>query len=364
VAGARARFEVLILGAGPAGAALAVALAHRGRRVGLLDRGARPQRVVGESLSAVGRVALGELGLWQAFLEEGHRPSYLVRSLWGSDVPFEKPAIANRYGPDWHVDRARFDGWLADQAVARGARLWRGARVNGVARDGRGWRVQADLDGGAIELCTDQLVDATGRSAWLGRRLGARRTALDNLVGVARWFQRHDDEPAILIEAGPDGWWYSGPAPGGQLVAVWMTDGNSAAARASDPTVWSRCLAAAPRTQARLAGAVAMGRAYVSAASPAITGWDPAIPWLPVGDAAVSFDPVSADGLCFALRSALEAAWVLGEARAGGTAREAYRAGVAAVLAKHLERRQHLYAGERRWPDAPFWNRARGALPP
>lgn len=86
------------------------------------------------------------------------------------------------------------------------------------------------------------------------------------------------------------------------------------------------------------------------------------MPFLPVGDAAAAFDPVSGSGLCFAFRSALEAAHVLHDAHSGRADLFAsYQAGVRSVFDAHLRRRLELYREERRFPAAAFWLELQGS---
>jgi 2-polyprenyl-6-methoxyphenol hydroxylase-like FAD-dependent oxidoreductase len=351
-------YDAVIVGAGPAGAALALGLCNRGWAVALLDARPAAERTVGECLHGVAQGALRELGLWDAFRRQGHRSGYLVRSVWDSEKVHEKASLRHRYGPDWHLDRARFDEWLITSARQAGAVLLRPARIGQLERTkARQWRLTAAVAGGEERVLRSRyLVDATGRSAWLSRKLGAARTTVDPLVGIARWFHKPADEPVMLIETAEEGWWYSAPAPRNELVMVWMTDAKGKHAQAARDQVWEKCLAWAPLTRDRAAGARARGRALVRVAGPSITDWNPRDPWLPIGDAAAAFDPVSGDGLCFALRSALEAAWVLEEAARGDPGvLEAYREGTHRVFARHLEARGHLYQSQRRWPGSRFW---------
>jgi flavin-dependent dehydrogenase len=356
------RFDVLVIGAGPSGAALAQALRRRSFEVALLDVGRQPERRVGESLHAVGRRLLDELGLGDRFERQGHRPSYLLRSSWGGEGRIsERRAIDHRLGPSWHVDRARFDAWLADEARRAGAELLRPARVERVTRDGPcGWRVHAVVGARSFEIDARFLIDATGRTAWLARRLGAVRRSADRLVGIARWFVPADVEPFMLVEATESGWWYTAPTPDNELVALLVTDASLDAAESARSDRWEREIVRARSTQARVGPSRSIGRPHVSLAAPAVTEWDTSQSWLPVGDAAVAFDPISGDGLCFALRSALEAAWVLDARRAGSrNALAAYRNGVQDVYEHHLKRRAVLYRAEPRWPSSPFWSRWR-----
>jgi 2-polyprenyl-6-methoxyphenol hydroxylase-like FAD-dependent oxidoreductase len=164
------------------------------------------------------------------------------------------------------------------------------------------------------------------------------------------------------VESTPNGWWYSAPAPERGAVALWLTDADEPTARAQRVEVWESCLKAAPHTRARLAELAPTGSVRSFAATPSATNWAPADDWLPVGDAAIAFDPISGNGLAFALRSALEASVVFGAARGGCFEWfERYRAGVRDVYIQHLTRRAELYATVRRWPGSRFWARQRGA---
>ena len=82
--------------------------------------------------------------------------------------------------------------------------------------------------------------------------------------------------------------------------------------------------------------------------------------WLAVGDAALSFDPLSSQGLLNALFTGLAAA-VAAEAHLEGDAdampgHARALAGIQAAYERHLGL---YYAQEDRWPDRPFWQRRR-----
>jgi flavin-dependent dehydrogenase len=75
--------------------------------------------------------------------------------------------------------------------------------------------------------------------------------------------------------------------------------------------------------------------------------------WLAIGDASLSFDPLSSQGLFHALYTGLRGA----QAVLAGTsdALGAYAARIAAVRRRYREHRAIVYALEDRWPTAPFW---------
>ncbi len=166
--------------------------------------------------------------------------------------------------------------------------------------------------------------------------------------------------PELVVEAVRDGWWYTAALPGGRRVVVCLTDPDIASALGLRTLEgWTRALAET-RHMAALAsppdaGLVprvwpAGGRRLAGPAPPGM---------LCAGDAAASFDPVSAAGVPRALRSGLFAAYAAADlllrGDVSGVARfqavlGSERAGYERGLAAH-------YGLERRWPQSPFWRR-------
>src|SRR2546427_9154004 len=111
--------DVLVVGAGPAGAAVAAQLAGH-CRVALVGRAVQAGRAIGETLPAAARVILSDLGVWDAFAAQGHRPAWSRRSLWGSSEVIFQDALFDPHGAVWHLDRKRFDAMLLEAARSRG----------------------------------------------------------------------------------------------------------------------------------------------------------------------------------------------------------------------------------------------------
>ena len=137
--------DVVVVGAGPAGAATALMLAPFHRTL-LLDRAGPAQQApvvarIGESLPAAARRLLQDMALWTEFQNQGHAPCYAARSHWGGPAAVAADSVRDPDGPGWHLDRARFDAWLRRQAGARGAALVAPARAVGLAPTADGWRL-------------------------------------------------------------------------------------------------------------------------------------------------------------------------------------------------------------------------------
>lgn len=356
--------EVLVVGAGPAGAATALNLAPF-RRVALVERREEATERIGESLSPAARRLLADMGLLESFLAEGHQPWHANRSVWGGPEPQETDFLRGPDGHGWHLDRARFEGWLRDAARRRGAALLCPATLAGAEHDGRRWRVLLETPAGPSQVTADLLVDAGGRAAPLARRLGGRVRAFDRLV--CAWLYGRDTGAAerglTYVEAVKDGWWYTSPLPGGRRVLAFHTDADLACAR----VVRRRAGLLESAGAAKELSALLDGAAFVPETECRVTAAHGAAlepcageGWLTAGDAALSFDPLSSQGLFHALFSGLMAAeaadrYLRGEAHGFAEYRQAMH-NIGSAYRRHLA---FYYAAEARWPEAPFWQRRR-----
>lgn len=80
------------------------------------------------------------------------------------------------------------------------------------------------------------------------------------------------------------------------------------------------------------------------------------------GDAASALDPLGANGLASALWSGIQAAQsIVGLLTQDSAAAQRYERQFLEGIASHLATQQVMYASERRFSDAPFWQRRSGA---
>jgi 2-polyprenyl-6-methoxyphenol hydroxylase-like FAD-dependent oxidoreductase len=346
------RVDVAVVGAGPAGAATAALLAERGCRVSLLHAGPPGEPPLGESLSAAAKPLLTHLGVWERFCEGPHRPVHERASAWGGEL-VEYSAIFDPHGPAWLIDRDAFHELLRERSREAGARVL-DARVTGcraLERD-LGWRL--DLAGGAV-LDADVVVDATGRSCWLTKTVGGRCQTYDRMAALVTRLvpAAPPGGPPVLVEATPGGWWYSALIPSGVLVVLFVTEATAALDQVA--TAWHEALAGAPHTRTRLDGARSIGPPEVRPVTVHRAVF-PAATCVPVGDAALGLDPLSAAGLRTGLESAHEAAVAVTAALDGDRpATSAYARWVGRMFDGHLAERMRYYDLETRWPAAPFW---------
>jgi flavin-dependent dehydrogenase len=362
-------FDVAVVGGGPAGSATARLLAQRGCRVALIERTRFTLPRVGESLPPAVQPLLVQLGVWQDFLALQPLPSYGTRSLWGSAEPEIHSHLTSRWGCGWHVDRLAFDRMLAQAAQKAGAVLRCGTPVGRCSLEAEGWTVELrehcknDSARRFSKLRASVLIDATGRGCHLARSLAAQPLLFDHLVGIAMRFD-HDhisDEGYVMVEAVPEGWWYSAPLPSGDLMLMLMTDSDLCRrAELASRSAWMAGLRRTRASHARVKGAPSMRKpAVFCAISQRLRRADSKLPWLAVGDASLAVDPISGSGVIRGLRSAragAETALVLlngGESDPIGE----YESGRDRDCTEFLYERALYYGLECRWRESDFWAR-------
>ncbi|MFE7486342.1 tryptophan 7-halogenase [Kitasatospora sp. NPDC057541] len=370
-------YDVVVVGGGPAGAAAALALAGRGRGVLLADAPGGPP-AIGEALPAAARMLLRDLGAAGTVPGDGHLPCYGNRSVWGSAAPASVDSIRDPHGPGWHLDRPLFDRRLREAAASAGAEV-RTATARPVRRHPDGTWTLALHGGagpGAVVRCR-WLVDATGRRAAVATTHGARRLVGDRLVALHLVLGPGDGvatDSTTLVEAGPDGWWYSAPLPGGRLLLAFFTDGDLPAARGGAEAFRHRLAVTGP-TAARAAGhrfpSCASSRSSASLAAPVRAPAHTARldrvhgeGWTAAGDAAAAFDPLSSQGILTALWTGRAAGLAVDAALAGDPyALDRYATAVTGVVIAYRRNHAAHYGLERRWPARPFWRRRHPSAP-
>jgi flavin-dependent dehydrogenase len=361
------RFDVAVIGGGPTGTAAAIALSRTGRSVTVLERSHYDYARIGEVLPPAARLPLIELGVWDRFMAEGHAPSPGILSAWGQDEPYENHFIFNPYGHGWHLDRRCLDAMLALAAEEAGASVCRGARVTRLTASSRRWQVEFTTKSERNHLQASFLVYATGRACLLARWQGAKRIFHDRLIGLVGFYSarsaRSKRNYQTLIEAAEDGWWYSAWLPDSRLVVAYMTDADLIP-KGSVPVseYWQSRLEHAPHTRFRTNGCVPeAGLRSVAANSyrmDRVTGNN----WLAAGDAALSFDPLSSQGIYRALKSGLLAARAIDNCLLGGqTALGEYARRTQRSFDKYLSMRTIIYSQEQRWSSSAFWQRRQNA---
>jgi flavin-dependent dehydrogenase len=160
------RFDALVLGGGPGGAATALLLARTGWSVAVIERKQFPRRkVCGEYLSATNLPLLDHLGVRAAFREQAGPPVRRVGLFAGdTTVTTELPRPRGVAGWGRALSRERLDTLLLEQARQAGAVVlqpWTAESLQ-VAHNGCRCTARCLRTGAALELFGDIVVAAHG----------------------------------------------------------------------------------------------------------------------------------------------------------------------------------------------------------
>jgi flavin-dependent dehydrogenase len=367
-----AEADVVVAGAGPAGATVAALLAQLGYRVVILERENFPRYHIGESLTPAIDPLLSFLGLGERIAEAGfmrmpghtfhwsgsERTSYFGESPDGDILGFQ-------------VWRARFDRLLLDRARELGVLAFTGHAVTGILRDRNpqvnGVRFRGlDQSSGAVRARLT--VDATGGAGILARRLGARLAdSPPRSLAIWGYWAGAGDPPGrdainTFVESFPDGWiWTVRVRPDLRNVTV-MVDldaAQPALKRLGRRRFYLEQIAATVATRGFLERAHLATQLRSCESSwyrAARIGGDG---WLAAGDATTWIDPLTSQGVRKAIASGMTAAVV-----ANTLLREPAQAEVARAYGLAEEERSYAFfrdsavrslIAESRWPDRPFW---------
>jgi flavin-dependent dehydrogenase len=356
--------DVAIAGGGPGGSATALSLrAHApALSVALIEASHYEAPRLGETLPPPVQPILEHLGVWETFQQQNHRQVHGTAASWGSAALLDNDFIYMPANIGWHLDRTAFDSMLAEEASRRGATLLVDARVRDARRVGNEWRLTLSTGG---TLTARFIVDATGGSAALARGCGARFVEVDNLVGIAAFFESSNGDPRTLVEAFEDGWWYTAGLPDGLRLVACMTDADLARRmRLHEAQEWQRKLAAAPNVGAMARHSKPCSSLVIRSSSSRRLDPPAGDYWLAAGDSASRFDPLSSQGIAKALRSGVFASYAIGDLLTRGehSGMDRYRRYVRDEFESYAKVRTAYYREEQRWPASEFWRRRHSAV--
>ncbi|MEA2139315.1 MAG: hypothetical protein QOG56_2465 [Solirubrobacteraceae bacterium] len=351
--------EVCVVGAGPAGAALATRLAQLGHDVAIVEQHPVPRPHVGESLSAGIWPLLELVGVGDLVAQAAFTTTTTARVRWRDE---HERRVRSPAGLT--VDRGAFDAILLRRAHDAGARTLGPLRARRPVRIDEGW----ELTVGDRVLCARLLADASGRRRLLGGRCVP--TAPRTLALHAVWHGGPPPEGAqTRVEALADGWLWGAHLPGGGFRAMAFVDPQTLLATGRDARgLYHRLLAQSSLFAELPAVGARAGRVHACAATS--YGVPSAIDEssVKVGEAAFAIDPLSSSGVQTAIQSALAAAACVHSILAPDGDRRAaldyYGEYQRHAVADHAATAARLYAEHEPHADAAFWRRRSAAHAP
>ncbi len=369
---------VVIVGAGPVGAVAAHLLMQRGFYVQLIHRanskGGENSFKAGETLPPVANGLLRHLGLYELLEQAGHIKCPGNQSAFGSADLVDFDFIFTANGLGWHLDRRSFERQLLDRAEAAGARILT-SKIQTAERQGDQWHLtlapSAAEDTSETLLKADYLVDASGISRFLLRQKNIPLEHHDKLGARIAIFKTDAEQRdhRTLTEADHDGWWYSSCAPSGVRLVMFFSDSDLPGFQACgtreaflerlEQTYYIKQKLASECADYRDLDAMSL---YSEPARSTIASQLQGEKWIAIGDAAMSFDPLSSQGLWVGFQSAnLAVQSIIDQAREGIPSCMEPNCGYVQwaknVYDDYLLQRKNYYGMEQRWRNNEFWRR-------
>ncbi|MCP5099834.1 MAG: geranylgeranyl reductase family protein [Chloroflexi bacterium] len=194
-------YDVVIVGAGPAGSTAATYLAQQGIQVALLDKAYFPrEKTCGDGLTPRAIAILEELGLLNNLLQEGCKmEEATVFAPNGTQVTTQMPVREGLQSIMVTIPRIKLDHFILKRAVAAGAELMEGVNIQDVQTTDANVTVVGKQNGKRIEIQGRMGIIAVGASMGLLKRIGimtetppltlAARAYYENVEGLSGRFE-------------------------------------------------------------------------------------------------------------------------------------------------------------------------------
>jgi len=316
-------FDVVIIGAGPAGSAAGALLAEQGFRVVVLERERFPRYHIGESLLPFTSFPLKRLGLLEKMRQSPFVKKYSVQFVSPSGKASQPFYFSTRYEPDvaqtWQVLRSEFDLMVMENARAKGAEVLEETAVRElISEEGRTVGVRAQSKSGqTLEFRAPMTLDCSGRDGFAPTRLNWRiREPRLNKVAVWTYYRGalRDpglDEGATTVAYVPEKGWFWYIPQHRDMISVGVVAEGKYLTRdgVKDPKgIFNREIEQNAWIKQHLAQGTQVGQFYLTSEFSWRSRYCAADGLLLAGDAFGFLDPVFSSGVMLALKSGVMAA--------------------------------------------------------
>jgi FADH2-dependent halogenase len=315
-------FDAVVVGGGPGGSSAATALARCGRRVLLLEREQFPRFHIGESQLPWTNEVLRALGVHDTIAAAGFVRKWgaSFRAIDGAAEQYADfaEAVETPTPQTFQVPRATFDELLLRHSEKSGVTVRERHRALDAAFDPSGVTLRyADPEGGEHTVRAGVVVDASGRTGLLARKLG--RHTFDPLLRNIAVHAQYENIPRlpgrragdIRMFTRPDmGWLWLIPISETVMSvgAVIPQAVHRRESKATPEESLTHYLDRTPTAATLLAAARRVSPARFDADYSYLGTTVAGDRWVAVGDAAAFLDPIFSTGVLLAMQGGLDAA--------------------------------------------------------
>jgi flavin-dependent dehydrogenase len=310
--------DCLVLGGGPAGSTAAALVAEGGYRTLLVERDRMPRFHIGESLMPETYWTFKRLGILDQM-----KASNFVKKLSVQFVSHSgresQPFFFDEHDPrecsqTWQVLRSDFDQMLLDTAAEKGAECREGTRVVDVLFDGDravGATIQTD-NGPLEEITADVVVDASGQSALVARKLGLlrpnpelRKASIWGYYEGAKRDAGKNGGATVIIQSGNRKAWFWCIPLADDITSIGVVADSDYLLRdrGTPEQVFEEELTHCPAVLERMVAARLASKFRVAREFSYSTSQSAGDGWVLVGDSWGFIDPIYSSGVYFGLKS-------------------------------------------------------------
>lgn len=353
--------EVIIIGNGIAGITLAVLLQRKGIPFVILHRKEEKQSfALGETLPPATMSLLHELQLLSLFEENAYRKTYGYHSMWGSsnvtDINFyHQNPYKNGLKINKHQTLQKLQDLVKENMVSYS----------------KGFEIIHEEHGNTVILAKNEgikivqgkiLIDATGRNRAVLQKLKIENVIHDELVVLSCHIPKIKHPKLtheVYVESFKEGWGIvSALNETENICSIFTHKGHDILPKLKEASQWKSVLAETKYLKDFLVENIETkikgGKANSSVAKQ-LAGSN----WLALGDAAMSFDPLSSHGITNALYTSVKAVEAIEKKLefADTEAFPEYAETIQTIFQQYLQSKNQLYQQETRWKDEDFWKR-------
>jgi len=349
-------YDVCVFGGGPSGSVIAKRLSELGHRVVLVEKQAFPRWHIGLSLTSGIHHWLELLNIDEKVKKKQFHKTLTSYVLWENEEIRKKTFAPERSG--YHVDRGEFDRILLESAKQSGVQVLQPCSIHHLKEDHSGnWNVSVSHDHQKKTFSVKFIVEATGRKSILK---GSKKAYLPNTIATyGFWNQKMKGSDASFIEAGENEWFWGAPINKDQYVACIFSDAEAIKSYDSIDRFYHEKIN--QFTLLNLHQNISKSDHFkvVSCSSTAYKDEKPiGKNYIKVGDAAFSLDPISAQGVQKAIKSAYQGAIVVNTMLRNEDTESAisyYDQMINREIQKNKRWTQSFYNEQQRFVKSDFW---------
>ena len=314
------RFDIGIIGAGPAGSSAAISLARKGYSVVLVDKSIFPRsKLCGDFLNPISWPLFERLGVAEELLSLEHEEitGFRISCFTGEEASFPFPHDRGQSLYGLGLNRLYLDHLLLKRAEREGTTVLEGKRVRDLRNEGGQWTITLADPWGDETLHSAFLIGADGRNSLVAERLGLAgpRKKTGSFLG----FQLHlrgvqGMNGQVQIHLFPGGYAGLAGVGGGITNLCFALEKQRAKDDSSIESILENCLYQNPHLKDALKESQRASETQSTYPVHTPRRRSSGDGFVLLGDAAYAPEPVTGEGVYFALKSANLASEVIHQA--------------------------------------------------